>query len=58
MTQSLLHVLKSEPDQITKKLMSELGKEKQVVEFRLYQEKDYDRLVELVFAADQVISWR
>ncbi|WP_156360859.1 hypothetical protein [Dethiosulfatarculus sandiegensis] len=58
MTQSLLHVLKSPPDQITRELMKELGKDRQVVEFKLYGENDYERLVELVFAADQVISWR
>lgn len=54
----LLHVLKSEPDQIVKKLMKPLSAQNQVQEFKLFGENiDYDKFIELVFDNDKVICW-
>ncbi len=54
----LLHVLKSEPDETVKKLMTPLSAHNQVQEFKLFGENiDYDKFIELVFDNDKVICW-
>lgn len=54
----ILHVLKSEPDETTKKLMAPLSAGNEVQQFDMYQgDVDYDKLVEQVFANDKVICW-
>ncbi|MBW1868241.1 MAG: hypothetical protein JRI73_02865 [Deltaproteobacteria bacterium] len=54
----LLHVLKSEPDEIIKTLMESLSEGNEVQQFDLYKgEVDYDKLVEQVFEHDKVICW-
>ncbi|MGD8561116.1 MAG: hypothetical protein PVG03_01205 [Desulfarculaceae bacterium] len=52
-----LHILKSEPDQTTLKLIQALEQDQEPILFRLYQDQDYDRLLELIFAHDEVVSW-
>ena len=54
----LLHVLKSEPDEIIKTLMKSSSEGNDVQQFELFaKDVDYDKLVELIFENDKVISW-
>ncbi len=53
----LLYILKSKPNDHTNLLAEKLAEGKNVTWFKLYEETDYDKLVELIFANDEVISW-
>ena len=54
----LLHVLKSEPDEVIKTLMNASSEGNEVREFELFaKDVDYDNLVALIFENDKVISW-
>ncbi len=54
----ILHVLKSEPDEMMKRLMQPSSEGNEVKEFEMYQGNvDYDELVKLVFENDKVICW-
>ena len=54
----LLHVLKSEPDEVIKTLMKASLEGNDVQQFELFaKDVDYDNLVELIFENDKVISW-
>lgn len=54
----VLHVLKSEPDEIIKSMMETLSEGNEVQQFEMYKgDVDYDKLVELVFEHDKVICW-
>lgn len=54
----VLHVLKSEPDEIIKTLMGSFAESNEVQEFEMYKgDVDYDKLIELVFDSDKVICW-
>jgi hypothetical protein len=54
----ILHVFKSEPDAVIKKLIDPLSKGNKARQFKLYQgDVDYDKLVVLVFENDKVICW-
>lgn len=54
----VLHVLKSEPDDILQKLMEPVSEGIEVQQFELYKKDvDYDKLIELVFDHDKVICW-
>lgn len=54
----LLHILKSEPDDMTKTLMDILSAGEEVSSFDLYADNpDYEKLIDLVFENDKVISW-
>ncbi len=54
----LLHVLKSEPDNVIKTLMNASSEGNDVQQFELFaNDVDYDKLVELIFENDKVISW-
>lgn len=54
----ILHVQKSEPDEIVTKLMEPISKGNDVQQFELYKgDVDYDKLIELVFNHDKVICW-
>jgi hypothetical protein len=53
-----LHVLRSEPDALVRRLIQDLSRGKNVAEVPLYQGKvDYDQLVKQVFDAKKVICW-
>jgi hypothetical protein len=55
---NILHVFKSEPDAVIKKLMEPLSKGKKARQFEMFRGNvDYDQLVELVFENDKVICW-
>ena len=58
----ILHLLKTEPDEIQRTLMDNLSKESNSLEIQLYGEKvdenvDYDEIIDLIFEYDQVIAW-
>jgi hypothetical protein len=54
----ILHVHKSEPDEILKKLMEPVSEGNEVEHFEMYKgDVDYDKLIELVFGHDKVICW-
>ncbi|MCB2191432.1 MAG: hypothetical protein KQI62_07700 [Deltaproteobacteria bacterium] len=54
---SMLYIVKTEPTQSTEFLMKSLGEGKEITRYDLYQEQDYDKLVELIFANEEIISW-
>jgi len=56
----ILHIYKTEPDDVTKTLVGILSEGKEKTEFPLYQGKpDYGQLIDLIFEHDhdKVISW-
>ena len=54
----ILHVLRSEPDALVRRLIQGLSAGKEVREVPLYQGRvDYDQLVKDVFEAKKVICW-
>lgn len=54
----LLHLLKSEPDDLTTKLMKAASEGEETSMFRLYEnEPDYESLLDLIFSHEKVISW-
>ncbi len=52
-----LHILKTEPDENTKKLMDILSNGEETTLFRLYEDEDYEKLIDLVFEHDKTVSW-
>lgn len=54
---SLLYILKSEPTPSTEFLMDSLGEGKTVTRYNLYEDNDYDKLVDLIFANEEIICW-
>lgn len=53
-----MHVLKSEPDEIIKRLMGPMPEGSELDQFELYTgDVDYDELVKQVFEHDKVICW-
>lgn len=54
----ILHVYRSEPNDDVKKLVEILNRDREVSEFKLYEgDPNYDLLVQMIFEADQTISW-
>ncbi len=55
----ILHVYKSESnDDNTKRLIKILNRDREAAEFKLYEaHPDYDKLIKMIFEADQTISW-
>jgi hypothetical protein len=54
----LLHVLKSEPDERTAKLIDLLSEGQEATCFRLYEGGvDYGKLIDLLFEHEKVICW-
>ena len=56
----ILHILKTEPDSNTKILMASLGESqsKETSVFALHDEQaDYEKLIDLIFEHDKIISW-
>jgi hypothetical protein len=53
-----LHILRSEPDDVSRTLIQGLSKDGGAREVRLYAGPvDYARLVDDIFASDRVICW-
>lgn len=54
----ILHILRSEPDEMVQKFIRETSKGLESLEISLYKgEVDYDQVVKEIFANDLVISW-
>jgi hypothetical protein len=54
----ILHILRSEPDDVSRPLIEGLSRGGGAKEVHLYDgQVDYARLVEDIFASDQVICW-
>jgi len=54
----LLNVYRSNPNDDTQKLVKIVSEGREVQNFNLYAENpDYDKLVDMVFEADQTICW-
>ncbi len=54
----ILHILRSEPDDMVRLFMEKVSQDEESREIPLYKgEVDYDRLVEMIFESDRVISW-
>ncbi len=57
-TKKILHIYRSEPDATTQTLVSILNRDREAKEFKLYLGKpNYDMLVQMIFDADQTVSW-
>ena len=55
---TILHILKSEPDNETKNLMDIISEGENATEFRLFDEHaDYEKLIDLLFQYDKAICW-
>ena len=58
----ILHLLKTEPDDMQKTLMNNLSKGNDNLGVPLYEVNggenvDYDEIIDLIFEYDQVIAW-
>ena len=54
----ILHILRSEPDEMTRNLILQSFEDAQNIEISLHQENvNYDDLVADIFSSDKVISW-
>ncbi len=54
----MLHILKSEPDQMQRSLICIVSLGHEVLQTPLYEEDvDYDELVDLIFEYDDVVTW-
>lgn len=54
----LLNILKTKPDEITMKLMEGVSRGAEAQNFNLYEDDvDYEKLIELIFSSDRVVSW-
>ena len=54
----LLHIMKSDPDENTRAFMEILSEGEETTAFSLYDEEaDYEKLIDMIFEHDKVISW-
>lgn len=54
----ILHLLKTPPDDTTRLLKELVSEGQDITEISLYEEQpDYEKLIDLIFAHDKVISW-
>lgn len=57
----MLHVLKSEPDDLQRTLMYNLSLGYNCLQFPLFEvegeEPDYEELLDMIFTFDEVITW-
>jgi hypothetical protein len=54
----ILHILRSEPDDMVALFIRETSQGQDARSFPLYQDPvDYDRLVQSIFDSDRVFSW-
>jgi hypothetical protein len=54
----VLHILRSEPDEMTRNFILQSFEAAQNIEISMYGENvDYDQLVQEILSSDQVISW-
>jgi hypothetical protein len=54
----ILHILKTEPDEVTGTLMDAVSNGEESSTFKLYEsDPDYGRLLDLIFENDRIVSW-
>ena len=54
----LLHILRSKPEDLVRRIVQETPRGKDAREVKLYEERvDYDQLVKDIFEAEKVICW-
>ena len=54
----ILHILKTEPDADTERIITAMSKGEETEQLELFREPvDYDGLVRRIFACDKVLSW-
>ena len=54
----VLHIFKSEPDEIIKTFVKPYAHDDQVMKFELYKkDPDYDHLIKQIFRYDKVVCW-
>ena len=54
----VLHIYKTEPDETTKTLVNMLSEGEEVTEFDMFKyDIDYERLLDLIFERDKVVTW-
>lgn len=54
----LLHILKSDPDENTRTFIEILSEGEEATEISLFEEAaDYDKLIDMIFEHDKVITW-
>jgi hypothetical protein len=54
----MLHILKSDPDENTRTFIEILSEGEEAAEFSLYEDAaDYEKLVDMIFEHDKVITW-
>ncbi len=54
----ILHLMRSEPNEMTLMFIQEVSKDAQCKEVPLYQDDvNYDGLIKDIFESDKVISW-
>ena len=54
----ILHILKTPPDEDTKSLINIISKGEENTSYELFREDaDYEKLLDLIFDNDRVISW-
>ena len=53
-----LHILKTEPDNNTNTFLDIISEGEEATLFRLFEEQaDYEKLIDLIFEHDKIISW-
>jgi hypothetical protein len=53
----ILYVLRQDPDETAKTFMEEQKKSNEVTVVDIREEKNYDRIIDLIAECDKVISW-
>lgn len=53
----MLYLVKTKPAASTDFLMDKLAEGKDVTRFNLYEDADYAKLVDLIYANEEIISW-
>lgn len=53
----ILYLLKRQPDETLKKIISEHQKSDGVITADIRENSDYDRIIDLITTSDRVISW-
>lgn len=55
---NILHLFKTPPDEQTRLLATAWSEGQEVTVFELFSDEvDYDRLVDLIFQSDKVLTW-
>jgi hypothetical protein len=58
LTMPILHIYRSKPDQVAKKLIDQFLEMEEVKEIRLYKKKiDWNQVVDEIFKHKRVICW-